>query len=75
VTGDDEVITSTELPPGPALLYVHSGIDSVKALTRVDTGLPTEGGPISDLGNRRELRLLRALCEHVLVLLDEADVR
>ena len=64
-----------ELPQGPALIYVHSGGGfDLSAASQVDLGLPTEGGPISDLGNRRELRLLRALAEHVLDLLDAEGV-
>lgn len=63
-------------PPGPALLFVRSGRQlGAESAIWVDRGLPQEGGPVSFADNRRDLRLLRALCEHVIELLDEEGVR
>lgn len=59
-------------PSGPALLYVYSDqgnmiAEATHTIMRVDTGsLPAAGGPVSAADARRERRLLRALCEHVL---------
>ena len=77
VTSDDPDwrIKNTLFPPGPALLFVRPGdrIGAVSAV-QVDQGLPKEGGLVSVEINRRDLRLLRALCEHVLELIDREGV-
>lgn len=64
-------------PPGPALLYVHAeerlflGPDRrTLTVTRVDHGLP---GADCEAVVQRERRILRALLEHALWLLDREE--
>lgn len=68
-------------PPGPALLYVHAdpGMPFLdrpsQAITQVDHGVPVWGGPVSEKDAHRERRILRALLEHALWLLDQEESR
>lgn len=64
------------LPPGPALIYVHSdsGNGSV-SYTRVDWKPPEVAGGVTGsfpvtFPTERERKILRALLEHALSLLD-----
>lgn len=61
-------------PQGPALMYVHSGgAVGMRTVTRVDNVVPGEGGPFSMMDATRERRVLRALLEHALWLLDREE--
>lgn len=66
-------------PPGPALLYVHADPGPLlldrpsQTITQVDFGPPLEGGPVSPAEVQRERRILRALLEHALWLLDREE--
>jgi hypothetical protein len=58
------------LPPGPALMYVHS--DSAPGgpvITQVDDVRIAEGGPMDEADARRERMILRALLNQALWLL------
>lgn len=69
------------LPPGPALLYVHADLGPTlldrpsQTITQVDFSPPREGGPVSPAEVQRERRILRALLEHALWLLDQEEGR
>lgn len=75
----DEDTPEVYFPQGPALLYVHSDegtvLDGTRTITQVDRGLPLPGGPVSGKDVRRERRILRALLEQALWLLDQEEGR
>lgn len=66
-------------PPGPALLYVHADPGepfdepTTRTPTRVDLDPPLTGGPLLPVIGVRERRILRALLEHALWLLDQEE--
>lgn len=80
----DDAEPATIWPPGPALLYIPSagthplrlpGDGDAPAMIRVDTGRPPirEGGPWSEEDARRERKLLRALLNQALWLLEDEE--
>lgn len=78
MTNDDLQVT---LPPGPALIYVHSDSgDGSVAYTRVDRHAPVVAGGFVGTDPRtfptdRERAVLRALLTHALMVLDQAEGR
>jgi hypothetical protein len=67
-------------PPGPALLYVPSPVtglvqdpEEARYAFRVDSSVIQEGGLLSVEDVYRERKILRALLEHALWLLDRAE--